>query len=161
MKKNHVINVEINELDSIYNQYNHNLLSYEFGKYLYNSCALIKNTDKITIEITSKIKISNEQKQKIKETIINNTEIYLKKEKTIKKHDNYNKLFLILIGIILILLANLLKDLYLIEELLLISGWVAIWEVVYDLLFVESQRRKKIKHLKKLYKGNIEFTNEG
>lgn len=156
----HVISVDINEFDSIFNQYNHNLLSYDFGKYLYNSVTTIKNTNKITIEITSKIDLSNEEQKKIKETIVKNTEFYLKKEKNLKKQDNYNKIFLMIIGITLILLANLIKEIYLIEELLLISGWVAIWEVVNDLLFVDSKRSKKIKYLKKLYKSNIEFINK-
>lgn len=156
----HVISVDINEFDSIFNQYNHNLLSYDFGKYLYNSITTIKNTNKITIEITSKIDLSNEEQKKIKETIVKNTEFYLKKEKNLKKQDNYNKIFLMIIGITLILLANLIKEIYLIEELLLISGWVAIWEVVNDLLFVDSKRSKKIKYLKRLYKSNIEFINK-
>lgn len=160
MEKNFKIKVELQDIDNVFNVYNNHILSNEFGKYLYDSCALISSDRKISIVINTKFEITEAEKSKIKSTIIDNFNSYLKKEKFLQKHRNIKKIILLLVGLILIMLTEVLKDLYIVEEILLISGWVAIWEVIYDILFVDIKNEHNIKHLKQLSKSKIEFIKE-
>jgi len=64
-----------------------------------------------------------------------------------------------MIGVLLILLSDLFAEMFdfLIPELFLISGWVAIWEMVDSILFVYNKNRIERKIAKKLSKCVIEF----
>lgn len=162
MKESYKIKVELSDLNNIFNQYNHDFLSDDLSKYLYNCCTYTKPLESITIEIKSHINLPDSDKEKIRQTIIKNYNFYLNKEKKIKKHDNLKKIFLSFIGVCLIYLTKILNnlDLYLLQEILLISGWVAIWEVTYSILFVDTKRNFKLDHLKKLAKSKIIFSEE-
>ena len=52
------------------------------------------------------------------------------------------------------------NNIYIIEELILILGWVAIWEVADYLLFEDTKNRIKSKRIDELTKATIKFIKE-
>ena len=69
------------------------------------------------------------------------------------------QILLFLIGIFLIALSNLpfISNLSTLHEILLIFGWVAVWELIYDIMFVDIKENIKRKRFKKLSKVKINY----
>lgn len=147
------MNIEINlenELDAL-NIYNKNIISESLDNYLVSFLEHkpLKGTINITISGTNNNNI---------EVIIKNyyQEKYLYLNK-IDKLDNYIRLILFIIGLIAILLSEQFTNV--ISEIFLISGWVIIWEIIYDVLFNEIKRKRKAKIYKYLANSKITFKN--
>lgn len=145
------MNIEINlenEVNAL-NIYNKNIISESLDNYLTSSLEHKPLRETITIII------SGTKDQNI-ESIIKN--YYSEKYKYLKKIDNidnYIRLILFIIGVIAILLSEQLTNV--ISEIFLISGWVIIWEIVYDILFNEIKRKRKTKIYKILANSKIIF----
>lgn len=77
----------------------------------------------------------------------------------ILRHSNLKKMIVFFIGIILIYLHYFkdISDNKVISEVILVIGWVAIWEAAYTWLFENSKNRIKTKRLKQLAKCKINF----
>ncbi len=65
------------------------------------------------------------------------------------------RIFLLLLGILLIFISKIFD--FILSEIFLVAGWVAIWEIVYDLFFRERERKRNIKIYQKLAKSTIIF----
>ena len=62
-----------------------------------------------------------------------------------------------LLGVLFLYLYYFIKINFVLSEMILIVGWVAIWEAVYAWLFVRDKDNIKIKRLKKLANCEIKF----
>lgn len=147
------MNIEINlenELDAL-NKYNKNIISESLDNYL------ISFLEHKPLKETINIIISGTENQNI-ESIIKNyyQEKYLYLNK-IDKLDNYIRLILFIIGVIAILFSEQFTNV--ISEIFLISGWVIIWEIIYDVLFNEIKRKRKARIYKALVNSKITFKN--
>ena len=63
----------------------------------------------------------------------------------------------ILIGIVFLFLSMLVKNIPVVSEVLVIFGWVPIWEAMYSMLFGGFKNRLLLKRLKKLTNCKIKF----
>lgn len=68
---------------------------------------------------------------------------------------NIRQLFLLLLGIFFLFLSTLIKEDVIWKEVLLIGGWVPIWETIDIELFSDLEGRRKRIILKKLLKSEI------
>ena len=78
------------------------------------------------------------------------------KSKKIYHITNIKQLLLSLLGIIFLFLSTLIQEDIIWKEVLLIGGWVPIWEAIELELFSDSEERRKRMILKNLLKTEIE-----
>ena len=124
--------------------------------YILENSKHTRNKERISLTISN---ISSKKEQNDLINLIHSH--YLKKVIQLKKidhYDDYFRLLLLLLGIILIIISEQLT--LFLSELFLIAGWVVIWEVVYDILFTGIKRKRELKIAKKLSTCEINFINE-
>lgn len=157
--KNIDINITIDNLDDITNEFNNTKLSDELSNYIYNECKGNSLKENIKINIHTSKQFTDEEKEKIVDMIRSNYGIDIKENMLYIKYTNIKGLILFFVGIFLICIYNFLNNFELawIPETLLIISWVVIWEAVYNFIFLETQKRIEIKRLKKLTNCKIDF----
>ena len=152
--KNEII-LKVKDKNILFHPLNDEFLSESLDQYLIKSCILI-NQKEVVLRIRGKFSKTDEGK--IKNTIhsfYENKTIYcIKKDKM----DDTKRFFLLLLGIILILMSYVFS--FVLREIFLVAGWVAIWEMFSDLLFKENERKKEISLYRKLAESKIVFDNK-
>ena len=145
------IKIELENINDALNKYNKEELNEEMNEYILSCCETkFFKTKKITLEIKGINK--SEELSNIIHNFYKKKLTYLKK---VDKIDDYFRLGLLLIGLIAIILSEYLPSF--ISELFLIAGWVVIWEIVYDIIFIEIKKKRKANIYKELSKCIIEF----
>ena len=150
------ININLKSIEDATNEFNDKLLSSNLDTYILENSKHTRNKERISLTISN---ISSKKEQNDLINLIHSH--YLKKVIQLKKidhYDDYFRLLLLLLGIILIIISEQLT--LFLSELFLIAGWVVIWEVVYDILFTGIKRKRELKIAKKLSTCEINFTNE-
>lgn len=155
--KNIVIN--INDKSILTNPFNDEKISDELGNYIFKCSMQYKISNKLKIIINHDNLLSHEEQLKLKKMII----VYFNEQ------INYrNKLYkfsividslTLLIGILFICLYYLFYyyNIAIISEILLIIGWVAIWEWAYNNIFVDTKNIFKIEKYKQIINSKIIF----
>lgn len=153
------IEIYVNSKEDFCDQFNPNHLSREIVSYLENELRLIQIKEMFEIEIHSKENLSTLEQEKVVELIREHYGLLVQKEMLLQNPRTMKKYLLLLIGVLLITFSSyFLKDV--LKELVLIAGWVAVWEVVYDVLFTDNINRLKINRNKKISSCKIEFFND-
>lgn len=96
-------------------------------------------------------------KEEIINKIHNNYKTDLNEQLLMIKYSNIKNFVISLLGILFLYLYYFIKINFVLSEMILIVGWVAIWEAVYAWLFVRDKDNIKIKRLKKLANCEIKF----
>lgn len=158
-KKRLEINIEINEESKIYNEYNSTQLSDELNNYIYNQCKGTKVKTNINININHCNKLNDDEKEKIIDAIRSSYGLQIKENLLNLKDEHTKQLILILIGMIIIIISHLLLSykLDLIADLTSILGYVLLWEIAYNIVFVETIKRNELRRLERLKKAKITF----
>lgn len=146
------IKIKLENLVDATNKYNQELLSEELNNYITQNCH-IHPKERIEIKINGLTK--KEDQEKIKKLIHYHYQNKVKQLNKIDKYDDYFRLILLLLGIILIIISEQFTSL--LSELFLIAGWVVVWEMVYDILFTGMKRKRDLKLMKKLAICEITF----
>ena len=149
------ININLKSIEDATNEFNDKLLSSNLDTYILENSKHTRNKERISLTISN---ISSKKEQNDLINLIHSH--YLKKVIQLKKidhYDDYFRLLLLLLGIILIIISEQLT--LFLSELFLIAGWVVIWEVVYDILFTGIKRKRELKIAKKLSTCEINFIN--
>ena len=75
---------------------------------------------------------------------------------------NIKKLTLLLIGISFVIASYFFGHAIgeILEEILMVFGWVALWEVAYAIFFTDASRRRKIKRNNQIIKANIKYIDK-
>lgn len=156
---NNIIEININDYNEAILNFNHNKLSNELASYIYNQAMTMPFKQSFNLVITCNEKLSQKQKDNLVDMIRSNFGLEIKRITVITKYQNIRQLFVFIVGVILIALANLkyIKDLSIIHEIYMIAGWVAIWEVIYNILFEDIKKRFKLKKYKQLTQARIDF----
>lgn len=155
----HIIEININDYQDVIEKFDNDKLSSELASFIYGQCMALPFNDIIEINIKTTCNLSKIQKDNIVDMIHSYFGLEVKKDLILLKHQNTRYFLLFLIGILLIAISNLdfFKNVIVISELYLIAGWVAIWEVIYKLLFEDTKKRIKLKRYKILSKARINF----
>lgn len=153
MKKIIIVDIQ-NEADLI-EKYNINVAKHSLINYLLKR-AYFTYSEELEIIIHNKCNTKIDIKEKIVEGL------KLEYELTIKKHNRNNilQLFLFFLGVFLLFLSTLIHEELVWKEILLISGWVPIWEMINIELFDESKGRKTKKIIEKLLNSNFKIETE-
>lgn len=154
---NHIINIELNKKEDYINKFNNKRISADLDNYILNETKTVKLTDKITIEIDSKSKLTEEEQKNLVSMIKLSykddlDELLIYEKKIISK-----AIILMLIGVIILLAYYLSNNLFFVSEFILIIGWLMIWEAADGLIFSRTDNRMKQTRRKQLIHSNIYF----
>lgn len=147
-----MIKIELKKYEDALNIYNNNYLKKELDEYILEQTKYL-NSNEINIQIIGKF--TKKEQNTLKEIIHNYYKTKSKHLEVIDEYDNYFRLILILIGILLITVSSLLTTIF--SELFSIIAWVIIWEAVYDLIFESLKRKRNNSIYKKLSNCSVEF----
>lgn len=146
-----LIEITINDKYDLIDKYNEKKLSNNLLKYIIKQTIFTKKNKKIKIIINKNIDINKNSVEMIKEG--------LKKEynKSLEERNrnNLKQLILLMLGMIFIFIATRIENRGMWREIILITGWVPIWEMVKIELFSDVYGRRKRKIIKKLLTSEI------
>lgn len=153
------IEININDKNDVINRFCKNKLDYNLEEYIYKECFKGPLKKHITLNIKSKNKLSIKDQNDIVNIIRSSYGHNIRENLLYLKYDRTRDVFLFLIGIVILLISKLIdfNDKFIISEILLIIGWVSIWEATYNFIFDDNKRRIRIKRYKKLTKCKINF----
>lgn len=146
---NKIIDVDIVNEEALYETYNTKKVSHNLINYIIESALSLEKKE------IKKIIINNYTKEEAKELISDGLkDAYVK---SFKRHRFLNNMQIIylLIGIISISLS-LLIDYEIIEEVVLIGGWVFVWEAIELEITSDINEMRRRKILEKLLQCDIE-----
>ncbi len=147
------ITIDIENKDDYTCPYNNRKLNSELLSYILDESKGIPLQNKIEIEIHSHFD-SNEKKSFI-EILRSNLGEDIKENYLEMKLTYIKAILLFLFGLLFVLLSNITPQI--IKEIILIIGWVGIWESCYIFLFDRIHTRIKIKKFKKLVNAKVIF----
>jgi len=146
-----VIEIDLVKKYDFIDKYNENKISRDMIEYIINETMYISRKENIKIVINKKCEIQQDCIKMIKEG--------LEDEYNKSLHNHYmrdvKQVVFLFLGMIFIFLATLIKEKNLWRELLLITGWVPIWEMIEIELFSDMEGRKRRAIIKKILKSEI------
>lgn len=146
------IKIDIVNKKDLLEKYNENKVSRDVIEYLIKEAMLAEKEDKIEIIVNKDKEILSED---CKELIKNGLKDEYKRSLETEHDNNIKQLYFLILGIILLFFSTQIKEDGIWKEILLISGWVPIWEMVKIELFPDVQGRIKRRYIKKLLKSEI------
>lgn len=135
------MNIDINLADKkmIHHRFNNETLNPELANYIYDECiGFTKDTD-IEINICAEETLNSDDKNNIERLIRNYFKQEIKEDKIRKKHLTLYYTFITVIGVIFLVSSFLITETF-IKEVSSIIGWVALWEIIYNIFFVEKRK---------------------
>lgn len=151
IKLEKVVEIDLLEESAFLEKYNKQIVSRELLEYLKNQAAIMNNKDKIKIVIHRKCRMPNNYIEILKNALISEYIYYRKRI----HYNNIIQVIFLICGFMLLLLSHGMKKFEVLEEILLISGWVFIWEMIEMELFSDSKNIHNRRIIKKLLKSEI------
>lgn len=146
------IKVDISSREELLEKYNDSKVGRDVVDYLIKETMLAERNEKIKIVVNKDSAVINEN---CKELIINGLKDEYKRSLERQHDNNIKQIYFLIMGSILIYLSFKIKNVQVWREILLISGWVPIWEMVKIELFPDVEGRIKRRIINKLLKSEI------
>lgn len=146
-----LIKIDLNNKNDLLDKYNNKNISDDIIKYIIKKARKIPKYKRIKIIINKKSDINIDTSELIKQGLKEayNTSIQ-------ERNCNNLKQFMFLgLGIFFIFLSTLIEKKGIWKEILLITGWVPIWEMIEVELFPDVYGRRKRRIIKKLLDSQI------
>ena len=153
-----VIDINLKKKADFYSTYSSKRLNPELTEYIYNECYGEDYKNKVIINIHTNLKISDQEKNAMMDTIRRTFGLKVQDELYYYEKAKYKKTILFLIGIVLIIIYYL-SFVDILREIILILGWLAIWESVYSFLVDSSKDYVHISRLRRLSASRIYFAS--
>lgn len=149
MKK--IIEIDLNSKEDLLERYNNKRISKDLVEYLINETNFVSKKDSVVIQINNNIKADID----IAKYLINGLKDEY--ESTIRSHlkNNVIQIVLFFLGIFFLFLSTQINSSDIWKEILLIGGWVPIWEMIDLELFNDFRGRKRKRILQKLMDSQI------
>jgi len=141
-----IIKLDIIRDSDLIERYDKENINPKLIDYLINKTKFIKKNIKIKIKINNESNVEEDIVKKISEGL--NKEFERVTE--IQKRNDIIQLILLLIGIVFIFISTLINEKYMWKEVILIIGWVPIWEMVDLELFKDFRGKRRKRIIKKL-----------
>lgn len=148
MKK--IIEIDLINKEDIFDKYNKKNISNDLIEYIINETLKFDKKEDISFVINNRI----EDKEKYIDFIKSGLKKEMEKTKIIHRDNNFIQIIYFVMGIFLLSLSMLVERTIL-KELILIGGWVLIWEMIEIEIISDMNIFKRRRVLKKLL--NSEF----
>lgn len=153
-----IININLNSKEEFYSKYSNQKLSSELTDYIYSECYGENYKNNIIINIYTELKISDTEKNEMIDTIRRTFGLKVQDKLYYYEKAKHKKTILFIVGIVLIIIYYL-SFIEVLSEIILILGWLAIWESVYSFLADSSKDYIYIYRLRKLASAHIHFAS--
>lgn len=150
--------VNLENAHEIHHPFNKNTLNPDLVRFLYDECLGHANT-KIDIYILFEDDLALEEKDIIRNLIHKHFKEEMREIQIKKQTTQVFNLFLFFLGLLFLFISFLLSNKF-IEEIFLILGWIAIWEVVENILFSTAKENFKYTRYKSLSSARIYFRED-
>ncbi|MEE0699522.1 MAG: hypothetical protein U0M66_02910 [Bacilli bacterium] len=154
------IEIFLSSKEAYQNEYNKKRLSSSLSDYILEESKFISPKKKINLIIKTKFELENEEKEELVDMIRNNygTDVseLIMVSKKLKKLD----LIIFIMGVIALLVYFLIPTKFVASEVILIIGWVLIWESTYNFIFRGAGNQLKILRRKQIINGKITFEKD-
>ena len=147
------IKVDISSREELLERYNDSKVCRDVVEYIIKEAMLVEKNKKIKIVVNKDNAVINEN---CKELIINGLRDEYKRSLERQHDNNIKQIYFLIMGSILIYLSFKIKNVQVWREILLISGWVPIWEMVKIELFPDVEGRIKRRIINKLLKSVLD-----
>ena len=146
------IKIDISSREHLLEKYNENKVCRDVIEYLVKEAMLVDKETNIKIVVNKdSAAINADCKELIKKGLKDEYERSISKNHS----DNVKQIYFFIIGVLLIFMSTFFKEQGLIREVILIIGWVPIWEMVRTELLPDAQGRVKRRVLRKLMHSEI------
>ncbi len=149
-----IIEIDLNNKYDLIDKYNEKKVTHEIIEYIIKQAKPIKNR-RTKIIINNKCKIDKDISKLIKEGLEEEYDRSLEEHNT----NNIKQILFLILGITFIFLSTLIDEGVIWKEVLLISGWVPIWEMIEVELFPDVDGRRKRLLIKKILNSEIIVKN--
>lgn len=149
MKRN--IEIDITHKYDFIDKYNEKKASNEIIEYIIKQAMNLSKYEKIKVIINKKCDIEQDCIKMIKEGLKEAYDSSIEQ----RHENNIKQLYLLVLGISFLFLSTLIKQPIIWKEILLIIGWVPIWEMIELELFPDVEGRMKRNIVKKLLNSEI------
>ena len=150
-KNTKVINVDLDRKFDFLRKYSDNKVSTDLIEYLIDRIDKINKYEKVVIRLNKRCELDVNAIKIIKEGL---KEEY-KKSIQLRDENNLKQLWFLLMGAFIIFLSTKVPEDLFWKEVLVIIGWVPIWEMFEVELFPDAEERKRRKAIKRLLKCQI------
>ena len=150
------IDIYVDDIDEIFNQFDHNDINDCLAEYIENRCSRIRKNE-LEINIYTNEKLNSDIKDRIVDVIRRHFGLEIKYNLIEANRRKIANMLLIIAGVLIILLKNLVPLLNTIFDILDIIGCFIIWESAYNLIFTDSEEDRKIDRAKKICDSIINF----
>ena len=151
-KKNiKIIKVDLDRKFDFLRKYNDKKVSNKLLEYIIDQIGTYKESDKVKIVLNKRCELDVNAIRLIKDGL---KEEY-KKSIDLRDQNNLKQLWMLAMGVIFLFLSTKISDTSIWKEVLVIIGWVPIWEMIEVELFPDAIERKRRKAIKKLLKCEI------
>lgn len=146
-----IIKIDLNNKNDLIDKYNDENISEDIIEYIIKKAKRIPKYKRIKIIINKKSDINRDSVKLIREGLkdAHNRSIHE------RDYNNMKQLTFFCIGVFFIFLSTLIEKKGLWKEILLITGWVPIWEMIEVELFPDVYGRRKRRIIKKLLNSEI------
>ncbi len=150
--------INLDDKDDFFSKYNNTKLSPSLADYIVGETIGKPFKSSFELVIKHSFELSIEEMSMLKKILINSFYSDIKDFNLNLNSERLKQFILFLIGIAFIAL-NYFARLYniVLSEVISIASWVFIWEVIYDICFVNSEQKNKYKRLKQLAKSDVIF----
>jgi len=152
-----IIEINVKNYEDVIEKFDNNKLSRELADFIYNQYTALSVSKSVELNINSNL--TQEQENNLADMIHRHFGLETQKSILTFRYKTKYQILLFLIGIFLIALSNIpfISNLSTVHEILLIFGWVAVWELIYDIMFVDVKENIKRKRFKKLSNVKINY----
>lgn len=150
------IDIYLKEKSNFYSKYGKDRISKELFNYIYDECYGENYKNKIRINIYTEEELDDEDKHKMMDIIRRTFGLRVQDELVYYERNKDSKAILFLIGLALIILYYVAK-INILREIILILGWLAIWESTYSFLTDSKKDYIHIYRLKQLSNARVYY----
>ena len=143
--------VDIKKENHLINKYNKNKVSHELIEYIMKQAKLVKWNKDIKLVINKNSDIKQDSINLIK----NGLEEEFTRSIERKDKNNIKQFFYFILGTIIIFISTLIPEIGPWKEVVLITGWVLIWEMIEVELFPDAYGRRNRRVIRKLLKSEM------
>ena len=151
------IEIELKDKSDFCNKYNNNKISNDLYNYIKEEVKLLNIKEQINIEVKPQFKMTDKEKELLALNIKKTCKEKIDDIKYLEERILLKEILLLLIGLIIIFLCFLVKNSAFISEIILIIGWLFIWESLYSLIFRRTKNKILKERLKSIINSDIDF----
>jgi len=154
------VKINIKNKEDYKNTYNENELSSELKEYILDHIKSKNTKQNIKLDITTNFKINEKEELNLRYMIRRAFGLDVSEIMNISKKRSLKSLFAFILGTIFLLIYSFIPNQHVITEIILIIGWVLIWESTYNFLFKNIETKLMIIRRKQIIKSKIEINKE-